>query len=592
MCGIPCLCSVQPKFRQISFVPAVASRAFSVAGMDDGTKVGGQPGVGTHGVYRPSVRPRNIVMPVDIHQLHSHRNLRPYEAKALQQVQKQQELENTRGIRLGVVPEERTVGDVFMMVTDLCEQRHWLPNRNPTDSTSTDLLHRARQYAVPAGCETGLEKDKSRAWWGVLSRTPLSAPIHGPLAAVGRATADRMLTHVVATVYPRLRHHHHDTLRSTLCRGLLPTSRIATALGLSAVCNCDTDVALWGELNVLRQRLHVAQRTLSIHQSRAQTDSNSLHQAASTVAGGVLHHRLWYWERQITHIQRRLREFPADEHQLRPRLEWLNGLVFCFVGWIVVSQKREVAENFIAKLFFPDLYSLYLNRKAQLYRPHAMELRFAKRDQSRAATSGTDGALPSRDRETLRQTERWRHVPSYVVQAVLQPTPFSMGATVDFNDNKEHNDQVGIQIKLNYPNGKSSDALTEVVGPTHAIREMQLILRHDPLVPPAVRRRPFDFDVIYRTVPIVPTNEHWDHQRAEEAQHWDGPQSLVCRMVLVKDEALPESKDTYGDHTAQVLGEAAGATAEEAACRAAGDALLRYYLGPPAVESDPESLTQ
>ena len=176
---------------------------------------------------------------------------------------------------------------------------------------------------------------------------------------------------------------------------------------------------------------------------------------------------------------------------------------------------------------------------------------------------------------------RWRHVPAAVVRAVLA------------SGRPAHSDDDG----------------GEGVTDTAALRELQLAMRHDPRLPAAVRAAGgrLAADVRARAVAAAATREHWDHQRPD-AQHWDGVDGVVARVVLdcavpppdasggdSDDEGVPSPFDRGYRETpvagaasaAPALGEAHGATEAEALRRAAADALLRYYLGPPSEAADP-----
>lgn len=520
--------------------------------------------------YRPRYRPRRLVMPVD--RWNAHSDQRKSSSEFSQHVRRKVAMRTVRkrgALSLSTVPAERTAADAVRLALEtatasgLTNPDKLVEIDDQCAALATALKnfaeevekHSAARHAP--GSSTGIvslgTRDSSSSVtpralqiWDLLEKTTMDAPAHGVLALRGKALVESTILECLYEVYPRMRSRHAQILIHQ-CTGLLPISRIALRLGLVDAYNVHTECGLWRELNTLRERFRVARRMATIHKERT--------------VQGLMAQRRWYWRGALKSASRKLAKFPASVDQLKPRLEWLRHQVFQWIASVEELEGPGVARTLILRLFCSQLgkkwHTLRLERQAEsMLKAHssssssdardALEKSFVELLEKRSgkakyrdALDENDTTHPLNDRARHRQEQRNSSFGTHAMQPLLDDVQSTRWQRA------EH---------------LAPPLVVDLVQPTNAFREIQIILKYDPFVSEELREAPIDVDVtIGKTVEVQETNSL---SLSSDYQQFRQVQSMEVKLFA-------------GHHC---IGVGKGETEMLATQEASIHALLNYYL--------------
>lgn len=429
-------------------------------------------------VYRPTLRPRNITMPVDpIARGDEARYPRSQVHDSAMHVARLKAAARLQGsVKLGTVSADRTVGDAYRFcaaqVRGLSSSWSSTGNANPTTPRGVPHSIRSRQSVHSerlTAYDLAVAVNEPQSVMTLLDsqdflRASLSSPAHGGLAGIGAALANRVVAHDAVAQFPRLRSPHLAKIQH-LTLGLLPCCRVAQEIGLVEACGLQTDVGLWRELNFLVLHRNWAQRQLRDAEQRA--------------AAGSPSHRVRYFSKHSRAATFVLRSLPANRSQLQPRIEWLRAHLHAFVGFLHVTVSQAAAESFVREFVCPEL-SFGTPAVGAFPKAHPLNEIAAMRALAAGSSSGSAATLYT-DVELKEELARFPDVPSVVVRAVQPP---------------------------------------------NALREAQLILAYEPSVPEEWRDAPINFE------PDVTTAELFDN--ADDLATAEGMQTTRDRKRLLR----------------------------------------------------------
>lgn len=486
--------------------------------------------------YRPRFRPRRLVMPVDISRLP-----RPFSPNEVQEgdldgklarlaADNARVLDDALGLeavlKLGDVPKERTVGDLFRNCLTVCREKRFFDVREVDgfDGSATLAKHLKDQETqqqqgerrladareVRSGAANLIQHDASvaatlEATWNALNSLPLTAPAHGPLATRGRALVELTIVADLHAAFPRLRSFHADVVIQSTTTAL-PCAYVAAAIGLVHFCNVTTDAELFREhVTLAEKKAHVVKQ-LALHEG--------------LVAAGKPH-RLGHWRRQMARIHAARRSLPATPAELLPRAEWIRSMLFAFLGAVELGEGTAAAEILIRRLFLGGF-------SRQLWDETPDDHPLNKVSDRVAATRNSSNEVGA--------------------------IPYSRPFAEKFEAPREYDDaRTGKRYTV-------PPLLTYSLTHVHAFKEAQIIIKYDPSTPAAIRNAPLDFE---KTADTLETVEAEASARVEagNAAH-DSVQAMRMRFFA----------------GTTVLGEGTDQTIELAMQAAARHMLCNYYF--------------
>eukprot|EP00796_Vickermania_ingenoplastis_P009186 gene9186-6463_t len=518
------------------------------------------------GKYLPRFRPRRVVMPVDPSDVHSsrrHANRLYTRSKDLQRLQRR--AERRGAIKLADVPAERSVGDAFrLMLEGSREAGLFRPFHSPhlkeLHDTVTMLSQESAAPQTPDGpgaassldglALQGHETNSPAAHisavdslWDLLNRTSLAAPAHGALVLRGKALTESILLSVLQAHYPRLRSRHLQQYIHECC-GLLPCGQAAQRLGLAGLAGVEAEIGMWRELNVLTGRLHEARLKAALHRERAEK--------------GITQQRRWYWRAVLKSASGRLKLFPVDMEDIKPRMEWLRNLVFAFVAFlraVELSGEPSVrTTQAVLALFAPSL--LRFTEDTRLLQ------RAAELVEGPCAGPSGDGLRHELQRVGSLTAEELAVInsPVHPLNAAADRRRHQLEASGGAHAVEALRDDLEEEHHESYA-GLAPPSVVHCTRVPSALKEAQLILRYAPRVHPALRSGGINVEqVIRRTVEVHETNPYASLTTGR--QQFRPVEYTVCRLFS-------------GPHG---IGEGKGESLPEAMQMAAQDMVTNYYV--------------
>lgn len=516
-------------------------------------------------------------MPVDRWNMHGDkRQNNPQFSQNLKQKGLARAIQVKGGIRLSSPPRERTAADAMRMALETAtvegltrsESMYLVEERYKALAAAleahTQAVGRQRQgQGAPSSLSNGSSSvvaigvsddrgsevaPRALRVWDLLEKTTMDSPAHGVLSLRGKALVESTLLNAMYDLYPRMRSKHAQVLIHQCC-GLLSTSRVAGRLGLVSVFNIHAECGLWRELNTLKERFRIARQMSTIHKDRT--------------AAGLMAQRRWYWRSVLKVTARKLAKFPVTAEDLTPRLEWLRHQVFQWIATVEELEGSAVARTLIFRLFCSSL-----GRKW-----HVEQLE-RQAEQCLEASANLDGAAVVATQEKLR-----------TALAAVAPGPDGRRPFRDaIDDNEYHplnNRALARQEQMHSSFGAPSTQplvddvqsarwssvehlappqIVDLVDPSNAFREIQLILKYDPFVSNELKGAPIDVDItVGAAVSVEETNSYTQHAHYQQ-----------FRQVEFKEVKL------FAGH--HCIGVGKGATEQLAIQEASVHALLNYYL--------------
>ncbi|EAN91208.1 putative spliced leader RNA PSE-promoter transcription factor [Trypanosoma cruzi] len=558
--------------------------------------------------YRPRFRPRRLVMPVNPNDVHSSlRSNNPLYEKYKEQRRLRKVAERRGSIVLATVPAERSVGDAFRCMLEVCEKdglfsesisftpKHLQPleqllKKAKVLSASTLSKLEDPQEVEPCQQESslyaiglsaaremsGCEEHVSRARggltvrdidtiWRLLDRTPLDSPVHGILSNRGKALVENCIASMAQEAFPRLRSKHLQALLHECC-GLLACGRVALRLGFADMCNVSGEISMWRELNVLTERFNIARRKAAAHLQR--------------IEKGVPQQRRWYWRGVLRSAAGRLKLFPVHKEDLIPRMEWIRGSVFAFVAFIEMAEQSGDGvrvEPLIRKLFCSQLGSfLHVSQivdNAQRLTEELLQYKATSENDKMSSPPGSHSDF--HERQTLancikEELEKLRHMTEDELEVLSERThPLNTRADARRDQfassggahaTQSLRDDIFDDYRVTRHHKEAPPAVLHCIRPQNALKEAQIILRYDPNVPKVLSSAPIDVDQVVRRVTEV--HETNPYASLHSRQQFRQVEYTVCRLYA----------------GTRCIGQGKGETLMEAMNEAAQHTLLNYYL--------------
>lgn len=574
---------------------------------------------GDHGnSYRPRFRPRRLVMPVNPSDVHSSlRSSNPLYEKYKSQRRVRRVAERRGAVKLATVPAERSVGDAFRLMLDVCEKdglfsesasftpkylrslEEMLETLNTTLSSSAtgakDEVHQEAEccqhdsafYTIGLSkardtllCGTdadashynGLTIRDVDAIWRLLDNTPLDSPVHGILAQRGKALVERHIATMAQEAFPRLRSKHMQALIHESC-GLLACGRVALRLGFADMCGVGGEISMWRELNVLTERFNIARRKAAAHLQR--------------IEKGVPQQRRWYWRGVLRSAAGRLKLFPVHQEDLLPRMEWIRGSVFAFMAFIEMAEQSGDSVRvgpLMNKLFCSQLGSfLHVAQILEKAQKAVDELLLENADGCRltgelnAGVADNRRVLATRIQDELRKLRQMTEDELEVLSEKTHPLNTRADARRDqfassggAHATQSLRDDIFDDYQVTRHHKMAPPIVLHCIRPQNALKEVQIILRYDPNVPAALSSAPIDVDQVVRKVTEV--HETNPYATLHSGQQYRQVEYTVCRLYAGR----------------RSIGEGKGESLMEAMNEAAQHTLLNYYLkkGPSFMNKD------
>lgn len=488
--------------------------------------------------YRPKFRPRRLVMPVDGWNMYDNKRA-PNIARADEISKSITKREATKrgAIQLATVPRERSAADTFRVALDNCLAN----DLGSVDSllsaefkAAENLLLETRQILqeelgvhnssdAPCATETNafLERDlvslgtsserlselapHTNRTWELLEKTPMNSPAHGFLALRGKALVESVVLKLLYAQYPRLRSHHAQLFLAQ-CTGLLPTSRVATRLGMVDLFGVQLEVGLWREMSTLLDRVHTASRMAKIHKERLEV--------------GHTAQRRWYWQSVLRSAARKLSSFHLEMNDIRPRMEWLRDQVFQWIGALESLEGNRAAVAHIERLFASQL-AHFLRRQRILDGVES----FLDSDAAKAVER-IESNEETRHRAAS-QLIQLKQAFQKLVQKVKRDADMFGTDSVHPLDEKsrQRRESFNSQFGAHGVEGLKDDVrdvyrvekmkllappqIVHLIQPENAFKEAQIVLRYDPFVAPELRNAPIDVDqTVRKVVEVHETNKY------------------------------------------------------------------------------------
>ncbi|AAZ12202.1 spliced leader RNA PSE-promoter transcription factor, putative [Trypanosoma brucei brucei TREU927] len=544
--------------------------------------------------YRPRFRPRRLVLPVNPSDVHSiSRANNPMYAKYQEGIRLRRRAERRGVIALSFVPSERSVGDAFRIMVEVCEKEGFFESKSSTPNylrKVRELIKRAETElgtgervkntsANPSFYDIGLSEardlsrnaDKSRhaegnietreidSLWSLLNATPLDSPVHGILALRGKALLESIIANTVQQQYPRLRSKHLQEIIHECC-SLLACGRAAFRLGFADVCGINGEINMWRELNVLTERFNTARHKAAAHLQR--------------VEKGVTQQRRWYWRGVLRSSSKRLKQFPVRQGDLLPRMEWIRESVYAFVAFVDLAEKSgdNVRVVPLIENLFCGQISSFVSTNQTLKKAHRMVDMLSKARIECDATT---------EKEKIQQLESLSTDIENELAALEQFTDDELGVMSRVvhplnarSDNRKEQfsssggahavqslrDDIFDDYRVTRHNKEAPPMVINCMRPQNALKEAQIILRYDPNVSETLSSSPIDVDqVIRRVTEVHETNSYatlYNFQQFRQVEY------TVCRLYAGK----------------RCIGQGKGETLMEAVNEAAQHTLLNYYL--------------
>ncbi|ORC87633.1 spliced leader RNA PSE-promoter transcription factor [Trypanosoma theileri] len=564
--------------------------------------------------YRPRFRPRRLVMPVNPSDVHSNaRSNNPLWEKYKAQRRLRRAAERRGAVTLATVPAERSVGDAFRLMLDVCEKeklfsesasltpkhlRHLeellsSPLLQSSDKSSESRVnendserHTSPFYALGLAPERdnlmiSLDdkiKDNSQremalrevdAVWRMLDNTPLDSPVHGVLAMRGKAIVERTIANMAYAAFPRLRSKHLQALIHESC-GLYSCGRVALRLGFADMCNVNGEISMWRELNVLTERFHIAKRKAAIHLQR--------------IEKGVAQQRRWYWKGVLRSAAMRLKLFPVHQEDILPRMEWIRDSIFAFIAFIELAENSGddvKLEPLIKKLFCSQLGSflhanqILDNAQQQVERILHNSYHTEKNERSmKSELRKEQEALAQLISTELQKIRQMTEDELEMINEQIHPMNIRSDARKDqfassggAHATQSLRDDIFDDYRVTRHHKMAPPVILHCIQPQNALKETQIILRYDPNVPSTLSNAPIDVDQVIRRVTEV--HETNPYATLYTAQQYRQVEYTVCRLYAGK----------------RCIGQGKGESLMEAMNEAAQHTLLNYYLkkNPPKV---------
>ncbi|KAH9598596.1 hypothetical protein LSM04_005551 [Trypanosoma melophagium] len=592
--------------RRVTFLFAKAGAANNINNIkninSNNKKVGPSP-------YRPRFRPRRLVMPVNPSDVHSNaRSNNPLWEKYKAQRRLRRSAERRGAVTLATVPAERSVGDAFRLMLEVCEKEKLFSesasltpkhlqhleellslllvhSSGKSSESGVDLkesdIHTSPFYAlglsperealiIPALNDNIKENSRREiairkvdAVWRMLDNTPLDAPVHGVLAMRGKAIVESTIASMAYEAFPRLRSKHLQALLHESC-GLLACGRVALRLGFADMCGVNGEISMWRELNVLTERFNIARRKAAIHLQR--------------IEKGVAQQRRWYWKGVLRSAAMRLKLFPVHQEDILPRMEWIRDSIFAFVAFMELAENsgdNVKLEAMIKKLFCSQLGSfLHANQildKAQQEVDRILKVpnhHTAKNETVRkCAIDREEEELAHRIKVELEKLRQMTEDELEMINEQIHP----MNARADarreqFSSSggahatQSLRDDIFDDYRVTRHHKMAPPVILHCIQPQNALKETQIILRYDPNVPATLSKAPIDVDQVVRRVTEV--HETNPYATLYTAQQYRQVEYTVCRLYAGK----------------RCIGQGKGDSLMEAMNEAAQHTLLNYYL--------------
>lgn len=532
--------------------------------------------------YRPRVRPRKIVMPVDPEDLHSLRREGGADHEYLvRSASTRKHARNIGVVKLGELPEEQTFSDLFGAVLENVKKRGKLSVNNSLDQKNNNNPGRISEEANSAFLDLSLEepeqqqtpkKDQqlettttkpdetkivsstSYQLWDALETIQLNSAHCGGLGMLtssGHSLIQLEVTSYIFKKYPRLRSRHVDSLVHSVI-GIQPMLRLGTEIGLVSLTKMETDASLWKELANMHQREQVILKLYRLHQFRLEVGETSRY--------------TWFYRRKLKHLKKMFALFPTDASTLLPRVEWIRNATLAFVGWLEMSEGEEVAKRFvqntICSLF--DVEEEHKNGNitdgdgdgvGDIHKEHPLNVRQEREAHKKTTTSSVEGAEPFSEPIEEYNVKMLSHLANPRVVSAINPD----------NALKE------AQIILNY----SPFIPRETLVLTSAEEEVGIIV-NDKNRRQVVK---FDIKIRTRTTPILEGKSlaMRGYNTTDEDQEFYTPKVFEADFVCFDREQTERMNGDYNEAII-VLGTGIGLTEQDAMQNCCLNFVRRYYF--------------
>ncbi|KAG8348104.1 putative spliced leader RNA PSE-promoter transcription factor [Trypanosoma vivax] len=513
----------------------------------------------------------------------------------LSEMRLKKQSEKRGSITLSSVSSQRTVGDAFRVMLECCEKEIPLSTKCITPiherKTSsflcqdTDELYKPTHKTIETSSvtcslpDTSLLRDCSishqsvagdtravdirivDSMWSLLDSTPLDSPVHGILALRGKSIVESVVAEMVEQEFPRLRSKHLQCLIHQCC-GLLPCSRIALRLGFIDFCGLNGEVGMWRELNVLTQRFNAAKRNAACHLQR--------------IEKGVPQQRRWYWKGVLRSSARRLKYFPIRMEDIRPRMEWIRASLFAFIGFLEMAENSGdlvKVRTLVKKLFCSQFVAFTNTQSAAILSQQPLGELTEKTSSPTCSFNdvhhccGGRAVHADRNNNETQETQDFSNGCTELSDAHHHPMNIRA-------DNREQQftssggahavqclrDDIADDYRAVRHLGEAPPILFQCIEPKNALKEIQIILRHDPNISPSLSSAPIDVDQAVRRITEV--HETNPYATLYNAQQFKQTEYTICRLYAGKN----------------CIGQGKGETLMEAMHESALHALLNYYL--------------
>ena len=513
-------------------------------------------------------------MPVDPEAVaDARRRQNPGYAQHKRQESKLRSVQARGSTQLGIVPLERSVGDAFRQMLDVCvaekffSEESLVPKELSRGYEALKMLEglleddqhakskargdsgRTGLFAIALDPERGEKAIAARElhMWDTLRRTWLGMPAHGGMAIRGKAFVESTVANLAVDLFPRLRSKQLQFVLHQSA-GLYSCCRIASRLGLVDLANVTTDVGLWRELNKLTTDFQTARHMSTLHKERA--------------AEAMPNNIRWYWRKQLSLIATNISRLPATAEDLLPRVEWIRALLFSFVTFVHDTHGADACAMMVRRLFCPELARHHTKldiMKRLRSGVEAVETTPCDGDRRRVI----DAARLNVQKELTDLIRQQVENPDEAVVAKETVHPMDAAADAKRLERNTTSSAISHDIKENglfetFQKARHGESAPDIIlraisaAASNTFREAQLVLKYDPSVSPNIRDSPIDVEQMVEKE----TDLHEIHKLRLGQQKQQFRQTEVMRVRLFAGRhALGEGKGQHvmeGIHNASL----------------------------------------
>ena len=471
-------------------------------------------------------------------------------------------------IRLGEIPTERTVGELYGHTMEVVRESSFDVARSvdgfqplailagepcfasivekPESSTSArqntestrGVGASATAVQTTSKMDTSLEADTSYHVWDLLEALPLPSPVYGALSTKGKGFLHKTVMVDLYASFPRLRAVHAREILATTT-GLYPLVDVAERLGISKFVGLEHDVNLWKERNTVYQRQTEIFKRLA-------DDRRKTEQGRSETG-----ERLYHTEDQAKKITKILKLLPADIDELLPRVTWVGNHVHAFLGFYSMVKGEAAAQTLIRRLFTPGFNHDSPGDHGQ---HHLWKFHDRRRKWFKNYGFHVTGEAPIDDHIKTHEIPR-KYLHPDLAKAV--DAWYSSPDTTPPENTTQQKEEAKAMYTV-------PSLVTLSVQPLNAVKELQIVLKYSHDVPKQLQGKGhlLDFEKEYTDMDHQETQVEADLAE-QERPTWEGKRKVVGKLLAPGNIVLGRG---IGDDLAQAMN------------NAAKHALMNYYF--------------